>query len=158
MANMGRRSGKAADVDSDLVRKLAKLLDETQLTEIEYGRDGWHVRVAKHGQSGPLAPTPALVATVQTAEAGADPSRPLDVTGPGVIHSPMVGVVYTSPEPDHPPFVRVGDKVQKGQTLLLIEAMKVFNPIKAPKSGTVGKIFVKNEAPVEFGEPLLIIE
>jgi acetyl-CoA carboxylase biotin carboxyl carrier protein len=151
MANTGKKSGKTDDIDSALVRKLAKLLDETHLTEIEYGRDDWHVRVAKYGSV--AAPSAAAAPTAPTPVAA-----PADVTGPGLVRSPMVGVVYTSPEPDQPPFVRVGDKVEKGQTLLLIEAMKVFNPIEAPIGGTVVRINVTSGAPVEFDEPLLIIE
>lgn len=135
-------------VDEALVRQLTKLLDETGLSEIEYGRDGWHVRVVKGGD-------PRLQGTSAAATPGA-PTPAVDHAD--AITSPMVGVVFTSPDPDSPPFVNPGDEVTEGQTLLLIEAMKVFNPITAPKAGRVAKILVANGAPVEFGEPLLILE
>jgi len=148
------------EIDEDLVRKLAALLDETGLTEIEYGRDGLNVRVAKNGGVGPAvvqAPTPVAH--------GAAPAEPAEASAaadlsdhPGAITSPMVGMAYTSPDPNSPPFVQVGDEVSQGQTLLLIEAMKVFNPITAPKAGRVASILVDNGTPVEFGEPLLILE
>jgi acetyl-CoA carboxylase biotin carboxyl carrier protein len=154
------------DIDADLVRKLAALLDETGLTEIELGGpEGWKVRVAKQPAplaasfatapaaqaANPAAPAPAAVSAAQAAEA--------DVAAhPGLVKSPMVGVAYTSSEPGAPPFVRVGDHVSEGQTLLLIEAMKVFNPIPAPRAGKVARILVANGAPVEYGEPLLVIE
>jgi acetyl-CoA carboxylase biotin carboxyl carrier protein len=152
---------KEGAVDDDLVRALAKLLKETDLTEIEYGRDGWHVRVSKQATavstvaSVPAAsssPAPSAAASSAPASAEAVPS------GPGLLRSPMVGVVYTAPDPDKPPFVKVGDRVQKGQTVVLIEAMKVFNPIEAPLSGTVSRIFINSGSPVEFDEPLLLIE
>lgn len=142
------------DIDAALVKKLADLLDETGLTEIEYGADGWHLRVSK-GRAAPVALAPAAAplpaATEAQAAAAAD-------NHPGALKSPMVGVAYTQSEPDAPPMVKVGDQVVEGQTVLLIEAMKVFNPIKAPRAGTVTRIFVSNGAPVEFGEPLLVIE
>lgn len=157
MAKSAKPTGKASGVDSELVRALAKLLDETNLTEIEYGRDGWHIRVAKHGSAAPAAVhhVAPLAAAPTTAVANEDSSQ---VKGPGVVRSPMVGVVYTAPDPDKPPFIKVGDRVERGQTLLLIEAMKVFNPILAPISGVVSRIIINSGAPVEFDELLLIIE
>ncbi len=148
------KSTKRTAIDEDLVRKLAGLLDETGLTEIEYGAEGWHLRVAKSA---------VQVAAVASAPQG--PAETVEITGesdasahPGVVVSPMVGMVYTSPDPDTAPFVKVGDQVDEGDTLLLIEAMKVFNPIKAPRAGKVTRILIDTGTPVEFGEPLLIIE
>ncbi len=150
------KSRNKPDVDEDLVRKLANLLEETGLTEIEYGTGDWHLRVVKGAsRSAPGAdPAPATAAETAGASEIAEP-----VAGhPGLVTAPMVGVVYTAPEPDEPPFVKVGDAVAEGQTLLLIEAMKVFNPITAPRAGTVARILIASGTPVEYGEPLLIIE
>lgn len=147
------------DIDASLVRKLADLLDETGLTEIEYGGKDWHLRVAKTTAAKPEASAAKPIAAgdaqpvsewKSVAEAAID--------HPGVVVSPMVGVVYITSDPDSPPFVKVGDEVGEGDTLLLIEAMKVFNSIKAPKGGKVTRILVGNGTPVEFGEPLMIIE
>ncbi|MDD9879108.1 MAG: acetyl-CoA carboxylase biotin carboxyl carrier protein subunit [Magnetovibrio sp.] len=147
-------------IDEDLVRQLAALLDETGLSEIEYGQDGLSVRVAKHGAPAPAvaaAPLPAAPAPAAAeAASGAEESALAD--HPGALTAPMVGVVYTAPDPDTPAFVQEGDEVKEGQTLFLIEAMKVFNPITAPRAGRVSRILVGNETPVEFGEPLAIIE
>ncbi len=137
------------EIDEDLVHQLKRLLDETGLTEIEYGRDGWHVRVAKGGGITLSAPQP-------TGEPSPSPEDTVELTN--AVTSPMVGVVFTSADPETPPFIKAGDTVTEGQTLLLIEAMKVFNPITAPRAGKVTQILITNGAPVEFGEPLLILE
>jgi acetyl-CoA carboxylase biotin carboxyl carrier protein len=154
------RSNNRPDIDEELVHKLAKLLDQTGLTEIEFGTQAWHLRVAKGGTPGATAPASPVPAARH--EAPSEPAAPPEADDfskhPGLLTSPMVGVVYTLPEPDAPVMVRVGDQVAEGQSLLLIEAMKVFNPIKAHRAGTVTRIFVSNGAPVEYGEPLLIIE
>ena len=141
-----------SELDSDMVRQLAALLDETGLTEIEYGKADWKIRVAKSGTVVHAAATPMVAPAVEATPVTADPSHP------GTVASPMVGVAYLTPEPDSPNFVGVGDMVEVGQTLMLIEAMKVFNPIHATKAGKVTRIFVDNGSPVEFGEPLMIIE
>ncbi|MCG8507828.1 MAG: acetyl-CoA carboxylase biotin carboxyl carrier protein [Rhodospirillales bacterium] len=155
------KDGSKPEIDSDLVHKLAQLLDETGLAEIEYGTQDWHLRVSKGGgapvtvaaAAAPVAPAAAPAA--ETAEAGGEE----DIANhPGLLTSPMVGIAYTQSEPDAPPLVSVGQSINEGDTVILIEAMKVFNPIKAPKSGKVTRILVSNGAPVEFGEPLLIIE
>lgn len=146
------------EIDEELVKNLTRLLEENNLTDIEYGRDGWHIRVGRGGgvtvsesQRGSLdADTSPGAAPEPDASSAAD--------NPNAVTSPMVGVVFTGPDSDSPPFVKPGDEVTEGQTLLLIEAMKVFNPITAPKSGRVAEILVANGAPVEFGEPLLILE
>ncbi|MDP6787869.1 MAG: biotin/lipoyl-containing protein [Rhodospirillales bacterium] len=149
------KSPRVSDINEDLVRKLARLLEETGLSEIEYGKDGWHMRVAKAS----LAPAPPAV----TPSPGDDVAPAADETeawgeNAEIVTSPMVGVVYNTPEPGAPPFVKVGDKVTARQTLFLIEAMKVFNPVEAPRDGTVVRIMVSNGTPVEFDEPLLVIE
>ena len=146
------------EIDEELVKNLTRLLEENNLTEIEYGRDGWHIRVGRGGgvrvsesRRGSLDAD-----TSPGAAPGPDASSAAD--NPNAVTSPMVGVVFTGPDSDSPPFVKPGDEITEGQTLLLIEAMKVFNPITAPKSGRVTEILVANGAPVEFGEPLLILE
>ena len=142
-------------VDHDVIRELAKLLEETGLTEIEYERDGTSIRVARHS-SGPAprgwtaeGPRPAPVAAAEKD----DPAH-----HPGVVTSPMVGTVYLASAPGAKPFVDVGSQVKAGEPLIIIEAMKTMNQIPAPRSGTVTQILVENGQPVEFGEPLLIIE
>ena len=149
------------DIDGELVRKLAGLLDETGLTEIEFAEGEKRIRVTKgggtpaffsHAPAG-TAPAPAAAAAPTSAPAALGVS-----SHPGALTSPMVGTAYTSPEPGAAPFVRVGDTVKAGQTVLIIEAMKVMNPIKAPKAGTVSQVLVEDAQPVEFGEVLLIIE
>lgn len=148
--------GGGAGIDSNLVRKLASLLEETGLAEIEYGSGEWHLRVAKG--TAPPSLTVATPAPPVTEEAASDEVAEDVSNHPGVVVSPMVGVVYTANDPEAPHFVNVGDTVEEGQTLLLIEAMKVFNPIKAPRPGKIIRILISNGMPVEFGEPLLIIE
>ena len=146
-----------SEIDSDLVRKMADLLEDTGLTEIEYAhQDGWHIRVAKGGApvAAVAAPAPVVVAAPPVVDAA-----PADLSKhPGAVNSPMVGVAYLNPDPDSPQFVNVGDSVTEGQTIMLIEAMKVFNPIHAPKGGKIAQILVENGSPVEYGEPLIIIE
>ena len=146
------------EIDEELVKNLTRLLEENNLTDIEYGRDGWHIRVGRGG--GVTVSESRRVSldadTSPGAAPGPDASSAAD--NPNAVTSPMVGVVFTGPDSDSPPFVKPGDEVTEGQTLLLIEAMKVFNPITAPRSGRVTEILVANGAPVEFGEPLLILE
>ena len=149
-------SSKKPTVNADTVRELAGLLDETGLSEIEYSSGDLRVRVAKS-----VAPTSVTVAAPASAPAlSAATGGEADTVAdhPGLVTSPMVGVAYTSAEPEAPPFVKVGDTVSVGDTILLIEAMKVFNPIKAPHSGRVQQVFVANGTPVEYGESLMIIE
>jgi len=149
--------------DSALIRELALLLDETSLTEIEIERAGLRVRVARNislAASVPAAYAPAPVAaSVPVAATAAAPAAALDLAKhPGAVPSPMVGTAYWSPEPGAKPFVEVGTKVSAGQTLLIIEAMKTMNQIPSPHAGTVTQILVEDGQPVEFGEPLMIIE
>ncbi len=146
-----------SEIDHELIRELAKLLEETGLTEIEIEREGLRVRVGRAGavaSAGFLAPSASPPAAA--APAGSDDTDP--TKHPGVVASPMVGTAYVGPEPGAPPFVDVGSKVIVGETLLIIEAMKTMNQIPAPRSGTVTKILIEDGQPVEFGEPLLIIE
>jgi acetyl-CoA carboxylase biotin carboxyl carrier protein len=161
--NAGKKTPDAPDadigIDADRVRALARLLEETGLTEIEVGGEGWRVRVAKNAATTVATAAPASVAAMTgAATPAAAPASDVAPDHPGVIKAPMVGIVYTVPEPNAPPFVKVGDAVAEGQTLLLIEAMKVFNPIKAPRAGKLTRMFVANGVPVEYGEPLLILE
>lgn len=150
---------KAGD-DSALIRELALLLDETNLTEIEVERAGLRVRVARNISI--AAAMPAHYQPAPAAAAGAAPvvAAPAVDTAkhPGVVPSPMVGTLYWASEPGARPFVEVGTKVAVGQTLVIIEAMKTMNQIPAPRAGTVTQILVEDGAPVEFGEPLVIIE
>lgn len=151
---------KASDVDSDLVRKLADLLEETGLTEIEYATDSWRIRVVRSAGSAPAATSvtnPAAAAN-NPAPAQAASTMEVEESHPGAVTSPMVGIVYITPEPGAAPFIKVGDAVQEGQTLLLIEAMKTFNEVRAQRAGKVTKILVEDGAPVEYGEELLILE
>ena len=146
------------EIDEELVKNLTRLLEENNLTDIEYGRDGWHIRI---GRGGGVTVSESRRGSLDAdtspgAAPGPDASSAAD--NPNAVTSPMVGVVFTGPDSDSPPFVKPGDEITEGQTLLLIEAMKVFNPITAPKSGRVTEILVANGAPVEFGEPLLILE
>jgi acetyl-CoA carboxylase biotin carboxyl carrier protein len=147
------------DLDSDFVRKLAKLLEETGLSEIEYAEGDRKIRCANH-RSPPAAPViqtlsaqaPHAATTLHTK------SEATAVATGTPVPSPMVGTVYLASSPGASPFVKVGDKVKQGDTLLIIEAMKVMNPIKAPKAGTITEILVGDTKPVEFGEVLLIID
>ncbi len=143
-------------IDSELVRQLATVLDDTGLTEIEYELGGLRIRVARTAQNNMVAAVPATPAPVGAAPPAATVVDP--AANPGTIKAPMVGVAYLLPEPGAPAFVSIGDNVQVGQTVALIEAMKTFNPVKATKAGKVTSIIVENGAPVEYGEPLVIVE
>ena len=143
--------------DSALIRELALLLDETSLTEIEIERAGLRVRVARNISVAASAYMPATAAAPATVAVA--PAAVADLAKhPGAVPSPMVGTAYWSPEPGAKPFVEVGTKVSAGQTLLIIEAMKTMNQIPSPRAGTVTQILIEDGQPVEFGEPLMIIE
>ena len=140
--------------DSAVIRELALLLDETGLTEIEIERAGLRVRVARN-----ISIAASMPPNVQPGASAPDAAVPLEVAEhPGVVPSPMVGTAYWASEPGAKPFIEVGAKVTVGQTLLIIEAMKTMNQIPSPRAGTVTKILVEDGQPVEFGEPLVIIE
>ncbi len=156
---MGKEQKNGGTPEQQMIRELAALLQETGLSEIEIEKSGLKVRVARTlaitapvsapGAPAALAPTAAS----QPAATSGDPA-----SHPGCVKSPMVGTAYRAPEPGAGPFVEIGSRVSQGQTLLIIEAMKTMNHIPAPRSGTVTQLFVENGQPVEFGEPLVIIE
>lgn len=146
-------------LDSLLVKQLASILDETALTEIEYETGGVRIRVARNHAGAFAAPAPTLAPAPAAAAPAAPAAAPVDAAShPGTVKSPMVGVAYTLPEPGAAPFAKLGDTVTEGQTIALIEAMKTFNPVKAPRAGKVTKVLIENGSPVEYGEPLMIIE
>jgi acetyl-CoA carboxylase biotin carboxyl carrier protein len=155
-----KAAAKFSSEDSALVRELALLLDETSLTEIEIERAGLRLRVARNISVAATMPVPVAHATHAPAAAAAAPvAAAADLSKhPGAVTSPMVGTAYWSPEPGAKPFIEVGSKVSVGQTLLIIEAMKTMNQIPSPRAGTVTQILVEDGQPVEFGEPLVIIE
>jgi acetyl-CoA carboxylase biotin carboxyl carrier protein len=142
-------------LDLDLIRGLAKVLDETGLTEIEYAGESFSIRVNRQPAPQatqvalPAAPVPA--ATVQSVVPDSKPAK-------NAVTSPMVGTVYLSPEPGAPPYVKAGDRVAEGATILIIEAMKVMNPIRAPRAGVISAVYVEDAQPVEFGEALVAID
>ena len=138
------------DIDEALIRKLAKLLKETGLTEIEFETDDARIRVNAGGTGPAIMAAPAMAAPAAAPAVAEGPAA-------GSVSSPMVGTAYLSPEPNAGAFVKIGDRVAKGQTILIIEAMKVMNPIPAPHAGTVTQILVQDGQPVEFGEPLMVV-
>lgn len=162
------------DIDQDLIRELARLVKETELSEIEVEQEGLRIRVAREIVAAPIASVPAMnvpvaaSAPVVAAPAAQAPAAPAQAAAqaasseaeqkPGTVTSPMVGTAYRAPEPGAQPFIEVGASVEVGQTVLIVEAMKTMNPIPAPKAGTVTAILVDDAQPVEYGEPLLVIE
>ena len=158
----GRNSGM--NIDSKLVRELAELLNETGLTEIEVEDNDRKIRVARDGVVASAAPAQMVAAPDPTpaaapsaaAPAAAAEAAPADDHGDAV-KSPMVGTAYLAPEPEASNFVAVGDSVKEGDTLLIVEAMKVMNPITADKAGTIKAILIDNGQPVEFDQPLVVI-
>jgi acetyl-CoA carboxylase biotin carboxyl carrier protein len=151
----GPKKEGASGIDADAIRALADLLTETNLTEIEIENAGHRIRVSRGGGGGHfVAAAPAPVATAAPAAAeAAKPAGP----HPGAVTSPMVGTVYTAPQPGAAPFIKVGDSVKEGDTLLIVEAMKTMNPIAAPRAGKVIEICVHDAQPVEFGQQLVIL-
>jgi acetyl-CoA carboxylase biotin carboxyl carrier protein len=153
-----------AEIDTALVRQLADILNDTSLTEIEVERGELRIRVAREIVAAPVMQYAAAPAQAAPAAAAAAPvSMPSDpatiVARAGEeVKSPMVGTVYLQASPEAPPFVQAGDKVKKGQTLLIVEAMKTMNPIQAPRDGVVKDVLVGDAQPVEFGEPLVLLE
>ncbi|KPF79216.1 acetyl-CoA carboxylase biotin carboxyl carrier protein subunit [Brevundimonas sp. AAP58] len=155
-------------IDAALVRQLADILNDTSLTEIEVERGELRIRVAREITAAPVmhyaaapaahaAPAPAAAPTAAPAAMPSDPATIVAKSGEEV-KSPMVGTVYLQPSPEAAPFVQPGDKVKKGQTLLIVEAMKTMNPITAPRDGVVVEVLVGDAQPVEFGEPLVLLE
>lgn len=151
----GRKSGM--NIDTALVRELAELLNETGLTEIEVEDDVRRIRVARGGtvtsaQAAPTFAAPSVPAAAAPVPETAPETAPVDA-----LKSPMVGTVYLAAEPDAANFIKIGDKVSEGDTLLIVEAMKVMNPITADKPGTILAILVENAQPVEYDQPLVVI-
>lgn len=151
----------AGHVDADVIRELSDLLTETGLTEIEIEHGGRRVRVAR--QNSPhISATPVAVTTISEPvmaqpQTTAPEASTAKRTAEGAVTSPMVGTVFIAPEPGKPPFVKVGDTVREGDTLLIVEAMKTMNPILAPRAGTVTEVLVRDAQPVEFGQMLLVL-
>lgn len=154
-APKGKSSGS---IDAGAIRELAELLSETSLTEIEVEQHGLRIRVAR--QSSHVyapAPTAAPAPAPAAAPAAEAPAAKRDGHAAGTVTSPMVGTVYVAPEPGAPPFVKIGDHVSEGDTLLIVEAMKTMNPILAPKGGTVKEVCIQDAEPVEFGQALIVL-
>jgi acetyl-CoA carboxylase biotin carboxyl carrier protein len=151
-----KTTAKSRSDDSALIRELALLLDETNLTEIEIERAGLRVRVARNISIAASVPASPSASAAPAPVAAAEPA---DVAKhPGAVPSPMVGTAYWASEPGAKPFIEIGTRVAVGQTLLIIEAMKTMNQIPSTRAGTVTQILVEDGQPVEFGEPLVIIE
>jgi len=153
----------ADPIDARLVRKLADILTDTGLSEIEVEHGGLKIRVAKTLTAAPVqyAAPPQAYAPAPAAAPAAPSAAPAEAVPPArtdAVKSPMVGTIYLQPQPDAPAFIKVGDTVTAGQTLMIVEAMKTMNPIPAPKGGRVVEILVEDGQPVEFGEPLVVIE
>ena len=160
-------SDKKSKFDTDLIRDLAAIIKESDLGEIEIEDDDLRIRVSRHEPApvsiaAPVAAAPVVApqtpVTAAAPAAAAAPAEAPSADYSDAVTSPMVGTVYLSPEPGAAVFIKEGDTVNEGQTLLLVEAMKTFNPVTAPKSGTISKIIVADAQPVEFGEPLVVIE
>lgn len=158
------QGAKPASAEGQLIRELAELLNDTGLTEIEIEKSGLKIRVAKevhfsgampmaYAPSAPVAQAAAAAPAADAKASAADPAK-----HPGAVKSPMVGTAYRSPEPGSAVFCEIGSKVNQGDTVLIIEAMKTMNQIPAPRSGTVIAILFENAQPVEYGEPLIVIE
>lgn len=152
---------KTMQIDIELVRQLANVLDETQLSEVEVQDGERRVRVARTVTAAPMvqmATTPAPVAATPVAAPAEPAAAPAAPVAQNAVKSPMVGTVYLAAEPGAKPFVSPGQKVSAGDTLLIVEAMKVMNPILAPAAGTVTAVLVENGQPVEFDQPLVVVE
>ncbi len=155
---------KKPGIDKALIRELAALLKETELSEIEIEQDGFRIRVSRGAPPTAIAyaeppATPKAAAPEAKAPPEAKELKPVDpARNPGCVPSPMVGTVYRAPDPAAKPFVEVGDVVAVGQTLLIVEAMKHMNEVAAPRAGRVAEVLVEDGQPVEFGQPLMIIE
>lgn len=143
------------DVNEDFIRTLAELLKDTGLTEIEYETDNQRLRLARAVVAPAVVAAPPVAAPPVPTESPATPTQPASAPE-DALTSPMVGTAYLAPEPGAANFIKVGDSVSEGQTLMILEAMKVMNPLPSPKSGVIKKILVQDNQPVEFGEPLIV--
>lgn len=144
-------------IDAAAIRELADLLEQTGLGEIEIEQAGQRIRVARPGVATPVSSAQPPMSPVASDAAAQTPETRAAASRDGAITSPMVGTVYVSPEPGKPSFVKVGDVVREGDTLLIVEAMKTMNPIMAPRAGLVKEICVQDAQPVEFGQPLIVL-
>ena len=156
-------SPRKSAIDQDLIRDLAGILDETNLSEIEVEQGELRIRVSRQTAAVHAAPMPAPAYAAPSAAAGSAPAAPARSAAAAdnvqnAVPSPMVGTAYAAPSPEAKPFIEVGQQVREGQTLLIIEAMKTMNQIPSPRSGTVTAILFEDSQPVEFGEPLVVIE
>ena len=161
MSPNGTDMSKKNAIDQEMIRQLAELLKETELSEIEIEQDDLRIRIARHAaprmvEVAAATPAPAAAPLQPVAAPAAAPAA--DESHPGAVTSPMVGTAYLSPAPGADAFVKVGDTVKVGQTVMIVEAMKTMNQIAATRAGTVTRILVEDAQPVEYGEPLLIIE
>ena len=156
----GKNGKNGHELDAEWIRELAGILEETGLTEVEIEKNNTRLRVSRQGGVTPMAAMAAPAPTAAPAQTQPAPANTPTTSGdhPGAVKSPMVGTAYLSPSPDADPFIREGAQVTEGQTVVIVEAMKTMNPIAAPRSGTVTKIFVSDAQAVEFDEPMLIIE
>lgn len=152
-----KNADKNNSIDMEIIRKMAAILDETKLSDIEVEQDGLRIRVSRSLAAAPQAPAQAAYVHNPVEAAATTAAKP-EHNPKHMIASPMVGTAYLAPAPGARPFVEVGQKVSEGQTLLIVEAMKTMNQIPAPHSGTVKAVLVENEQPVEFGEALIIVE
>jgi acetyl-CoA carboxylase biotin carboxyl carrier protein len=146
-------------IDAAAIKSLAKLVKDTDLSEIEYEADGCRIKVARHitaahFQVPTVAPSPTPAATPEVAA----PVKSDPANHPGAVKSPMVGTAYSSPQPGSEPFVKAGSKVKQGETVMIVEAMKVMNQIRAHKSGTISEILIQDGTPVEYDDVLMLIE
>lgn len=158
---MRKKSMPKLNVDTSLIETLAELLQRTGLTEIEISEGDARIRVVREQQSAVahIAHTPRAAPAAAAPVSAAEPAgREAVEAHPGAVRAPMVGTVYLTPEPGAPPFVSLGDEIREGQTLLIIEAMKVMNPIRAPRGGRLVQLLINSGDPVEYGELLMIIE
>ncbi len=154
MADSGDNKSR---IDEALVRSLADLLDELNLSEIEYAAFDWRVRVARNAAGQPAAVPAAAPGQTATVEGASAENGEAEAPPEGAVTSPMVGTAYLAPEPGAANFVAVGDRVSEGQTVMLVEAMKTYNEIRAPRAGEVAQILIENATPVEYGDVLLVI-
>jgi acetyl-CoA carboxylase biotin carboxyl carrier protein len=157
-ARMPKKSMAKLNVDTSLIETLAELLQRTGLTEIEISEGDARIRVVREQPAAVAHVQPAPWPTQTAPVAATEPAAPVVEGHPGAVRAPMVGTVYLTPEPGGPPFVSLGEEIREGQTLLIIEAMKVMNPIRAPRGGRLVQLLVNSGDPVEYGELLMIIE
>ena len=153
-----KQKTKTLDLEAGWIRELAEILSDTGLTEVEIEKDDIRLRVSRQGGVSSVSAAIAPVTPSPSKPATTEPAQTATPDHPGTIRSPIVGTAYLSPSPGSPAFVKVGDKVIEGQTVMIVEAMKTMNPITATRSGTVNSIIISDAQPVEFDDPLMVIE